>query len=812
MSVRAAISLQAVIDSLPFYVLLVDEDHRILLANRAVGSAVGMDPAALAGQYCPRAMHGLDAPFPGCPLEDAVREVGAVEKELYDERDGRWMRSCVYPVDLPHGEGKRVFFHTVHDITVEKHGQAEKERANQNQSMLNALLRISLEDTSLPEMLGKMLKTVLSVSWLNILPKGAIFLMEGSPERLVLMVQQGLSPFLQDSCRNVALGQCLCGRAALSRKTVFTDHLDASHEITYEGIQPHGHFCVPITSGQEVLGVLSVYISAGHSRDLREEEFLGAVASVIAGAIRHRRAEDARENATAALGSSEETLRTIFEDMRDGILAADVETRRFVTVNGAICRMLGYTREELMALGVLDIHPAEDIPRIGKVFGRMAMGEVLEPSTLRMKRKDGSVFFVDINGTAIVLKGRRCAVGVFRDITDRKVAEAERGKLEDQLRQAQKMEAIGRLAGGVAHDFNNALTVIMGFTDLLLMGTLEDGVTRQRMTAIRKSAEHAASLTRQLLAFSRRQVLQPHVLNLGDTVAGMEQMIRRLVGEDIEVRLTLDSAAGMVMADPGQIGQVLMNLAVNARDAMPGGGKLVIEVANADLSGSADAEGLLASSPHPCVMLAVRDTGMGMDAETKTRIFEPFFTTKAEGHGTGLGLSTVFGIVQQSGGTISVGSDPGHGTTFKVYLPRVDEVVATAAESAKHGPATTPGEVATVLVAEDEEGVRELVREVLESAGHRVLVAVSPEAALTVGLKMDGRLDLLLTDMIMPGMTGKDLAGRLQAKAPGLRVLFMSGYTAQVAGGQQLLAAGDAFIQKPFTPAALLERIREVLA
>ena len=393
---------------------------------------------------------------------------------------------------------------------------------------------------------------------------------------------------------------------------------------------------------------------------------------------------------------------------------------------------------------------------------------------------------------------------------ERKHGEESLRMNEEQLRQAQKMEAVGRLAGGIAHDFNNLLTVIMGFSDLLLMKEHDAATVRKRIGQIRTAAEHAAGLTKQLLAFSRRQVLQPRAMGLGQTVAEMHQLLSRLVGEDVQILLKLDPAAGEVMADPGQIGQVVMNLAVNARDAMPHGGKLSLEVVNADL----DAAGLATHpgvGPGRYVMLAVSDTGTGMDAETKARIFEPFFTTKEEGAGTGLGLSTVYGIVRQSGGTVSVCSEPGRGSTFKVYLPRLDGPVPAAPEAAVGPSGSRRVGAVTILVVEDEEAVRGLVSEILESAGHRVTMAGSPQDALALAGQADWRADLVLTDMVMPGMTGREMVTRLKEGRPELRVLFMSGYTAQAAGQQQLLQPGDAFLQKPFTPVALLDKVRETL-
>jgi signal transduction histidine kinase len=386
---------------------------------------------------------------------------------------------------------------------------------------------------------------------------------------------------------------------------------------------------------------------------------------------------------------------------------------------------------------------------------------------------------------------------------------AERKLLEDQLRQAQKMEAVGQLAGGVAHDFNNLLTIIIGYSDVL-SGSDDLPKTQQTemLGEIHKAAERAALLTRQLLAFSRKQILEPRVINLNETVREMEKMLGRLIGEDICVRTALAKSLDQISADPGQIEQVIMNLAVNARDAMPDGGELCIETANAELDPCyAQAHAEVKAGKY--VMLAITDSGCGMNEATKSRIFEPFFTTKEQGKGTGLGLATVYGIVKQSGGHIWVYSEPGQGTTFKVYFPVV------AQESTK-GPSEPDRKSAlkgdeTILLVEDDPGVRALARNVLEMYGYSVLEASNPSAAIQVCQSHAGLIDALLTDIVMPQMNGKRLSELLLPQRPGMKVLFMSGYTDDAIIRQGILERGISFIQKPFTPAGLAEKLRGVL-
>ncbi|MFQ5891102.1 MAG: ATP-binding protein [Gemmatimonadota bacterium] len=410
-------------------------------------------------------------------------------------------------------------------------------------------------------------------------------------------------------------------------------------------------------------------------------------------------------------------------------------------------------------------------------------------------------FFVPIMAHQVVL-------GYGFDITETRETEAALRQSEEQLRQAQKMEAAGRLAGGVAHDFNNVLTVIIANSELLLTDLGPDDPGRVGVEEIRKAADRAASLTRQLLAFSRKQVLEPRVLDLNAEVADVEKMLRRLIGEDLDLRTVRDPALSPVRADPGQIHQVLVNLAVNAREAMPEGGKLIIETKNVELD-EAYAHTHESVAPGPYVMLAVSDTGHGMDEETQSQIFEPFFTTKGPGEGTGLGLATVYGIVKQSGGYIWVYSNPGLGTTFKIYLPRVPGAVERLEPSAV--PAAPLRGSETVLLVEDEPVILDLARRVLRQNGYAVLGASGAEEALRVCERHEGAIPLIVTDVVMPRMSGPKLAERLASLRPEARVLYISGYTDEVIVHHGVLAPGTAFLQKPFAAAALARKVREVL-
>src|SRR5256886_1556195 len=419
----------------------------------------------------------------------------------------------------------------------------------------------------------------------------------------------------------------------------------------------------------------------------------------------------------------------------------------------------------------------------------------------RHRRKDGTLIDVDIESQPITFAGRPARLVLARDVTARR-------QLEDQLRQAQKMEAVGQLAGGIAHDFNNLLTAILGCTQLLLHATPPEDARREDVEEIKNAGLRAAELTRQLLAFSRRQVLAPKLLDMNSVVANMDKMLRRLIGEDVALVTELAADLGPVNADPGQLEQVLLNLAVNARDAMPQGGRLTIATANVVLT-EEYAERHHRLPPGQYVLLAVSDTGVGMDEATQKHLFEPFFTTKEVGKGTGLGLATVYGIVKQSGGYIWVYSEPGHGTTVKVYLPRVPGAaeplpVAAATPELRRG-----SEI--VLLVEDAAPVRSLARKSLESYGYTVLEAADGPAALDLAARHPRGIDILVTDVVMPGMSRPELARRLAPLRHGMRVLYTSGYTDDAMVRQGVLRAGVAFLQKPFVPETLARKVREVL-
>jgi PAS domain S-box-containing protein len=502
-------------------------------------------------------------------------------------------------------------------------------------------------------------------------------------------------------------------------------------------------------------------------------------------------------------------LAAIVESSEDAIIGKTLEGV-IQTWNRGAEKLYGYTREEAVGQPVSMLAPPDAGEEFPRILEGVRRGETGSPYETVRRRKDGSSVPVSVT-VSPVLGPHEEVVGastITRDITERKQAEKALRHHEEQLRQASKMEAIGRLAGGVAHDFNNLLTIINGYVQLILEQCPAEHPNHAQLEQVLKAGERAATLTRQLLAFGRRQVLAPQVLDLNEIVRNTSMMLRRLIGEDIELAIVQHTSLGRVRADPGQIEQVLMNLAVNARDAMPQGGKLTLETANVELDENC-ARSHAGVAPGRYVMLAVGDTGCGMDAQTQSHIFEPFYTTKGQGKGTGLGLSTVYGIVRQSGGHVNVYSELGRGTIFKVFLPRVDEPVE--ARSRPIGPEAPMSGTETVLLVEDESGVRSLAREALQANGYTVLEAAGSEEALALTTRHPGGIHLLLTDVIMPGMNGKELADRLGGLRPGIKVLFFSGYTADAIAQHGILKEGVAFLPKPFTPRELLARVRRTL-
>lgn len=619
-------------------------------------------------------------------------------------------------------------------------------------------------------------------------------------QALELQASAGAAAGESGPASRVPVGRSIVGRIAQERKPYLTNAVLNNPRVSElawvrrEGVMAFAGY--PLIVEERLLGVMAIF--ARQELSAVAHAALAALAGSLALGIQNKRAEQ-------VLRESEERFRQLAENINEAFWMTDSAKNQMLYVSPAYESIWGRTCEAIYAAPdrwLEAVHP-EDRERVRQAaLTRQAEGVYDEE--YRIIRPDGSLRWVRDRAFPVRdAAGRVIRIaGVAEDVTERR-------DLEMQLRQAQKMEAIGQLAGGVAHDFNNLLSVIFGHSELLALDLPADEPRQESVTQISQAAERAAALTRQLLAFSRQQVLEPTVLDLNRLVAEAEKMLRRLIGEDVQLQTALQPDLSRVRVDPGQMEQVIMNLAVNARDAMPNGGRLTIETREAELQ-SVYAKAHLGARPGHHVLLAVSDTGCGISPEIQARIFEPFFTTKPVGQGTGLGLSVVHGIIKQSGGHITVESAPGTGTTFKIYLPAVpDEPLATLAPSA---PSKPVGGSETILLVEDEELMRAVTARLLGTLGYRVLEASSGEEASHLaeasGLE---KIDLLMTDVVMPDMSGRDLADKLRHRRPGLKVLFQSGYTGEVVVRHGVSHAGVTFLQKPFRLDTLAKKVRAVL-
>jgi two-component system, cell cycle sensor histidine kinase and response regulator CckA len=598
---------------------------------------------------------------------------------------------------------------------------------------------------------------------------------------------------LQDLGRSCTSYVYRTGEAALISQTRF-DQLASKGDVELVGTPCPSWLGAPLRTPAETIGVLVVQ---NYERDnvytQRDLEFLSSVGGQIALAIERKRSEErARE--------SEARLRVLIEQLPAVLWTVD-KNLRFTRAEGSGLARLGLKPNQVVGMTLSEYFETNDQSFTPIAAHLRAVSG--DPVTFPVEWKKGSYacHVEPLRDSAGEVQGAIC---MALDVTDRK-------QLEEQFRQAQKMEAVGRLAGGIAHDFNNLLMVIQGYADLLADRLPVGEALHRNAEQIQTAAQRAAALTQQLLAFSRKQILAPKVLNVHTVVEDMEKMLQRLIGEDIELETASKPDLWLVKADRSQIEQVVMNLAVNARDAMPKGGRLMIETANVEFDASVSHSPAVVA-PGKYVMLAVTDNGCGMDQKTQAHIFEPFFTTKEKGKGTGLGLATVYGVVKQSGGYVWVYSEPGHGTTFKIYLPRIEDETLTAPRANRERPEALQRGSEVVLLVEDEAGVRELAREYLEMSGYKVIVAADGHTAIELAALHQGVIHLLMTDMVMPGIGGRELAERVQAARPDIKILYMSGYTDQAVVHQGILGTDAPLLQKPFTLATLTGKLREILA
>ncbi len=783
-----AAQLTSLVDSSREIIAVLGADGTLLFANATFSTNLGYRSEELLGRSFHALVHSVDVALVRNQLAQVANQSMAslTTRCRLRSRDGSWRwfeLACRNGGRDPGFEGI-----LVHGLDVTELHRMESER-----QVISDIVHALNQTANLDQLLTRIHQALK-----HILPAENCFVALHDQQRDVFEFpffadEYDAAPPPQKVGRSCTAYVFRTGKANLIPQSEF-DSLVELGEVELVGSPSPSWLGVPLKTPTATIGVLVVqHYQHENAYDHRDLEFLDSVGGHIALAIERRRAEE-------ELRKSESMLSLLFEHNPLPTWLYDVETLRFLRANQAAVGQYGYSQEEFARMSILEIRPAAERERMVSYLEKMG-GESEEHGFWNHQKKDGKTFEVELISHELVYAGKRVRLVVAQDISERR-------HLELQLRQSQKMEAVGRLAGGVAHDFNNLLMVIKGHTELMLNTLPPSDPMARKIGQIDRSADRATTLTRQLLAFSRLQVLQPQVINLNSVVEEMGKLLPRLIGEDIELILRPNQQVGTIRADASQMEQVIMNLAVNARDAMPGGGKLLIETSNRDLDQAYTSSHPL-MKPGSYVLLDVTDTGTGMDEETQAHIFEPFFTTKEKGKGTGLGLATVYGIVKQSGGFIWVYSELGKGTSFKIYLPRVDE--AEVAAGTPKLTAEIPAGTETVLLSEDEQDVREIAREFLESGGYKVIEAKNGQEAVELAAKHRGQIDLLVTDMVMPGMTGQDLAVRLQREHPGLAVVFMSGYSEHAATEMANADPSVRLMTKPFSRSAILRTVREIL-
>lgn len=677
---------------------------------------------------------------------------------------------------------------------------AELKKSYETQTIVNSLLNLSLKDIALEEILQLTLERILEIPWLAFESSGSIFVVEDAPDLLVMKAQKRLAAPLQKTCARLPFGKCLCGRAAMTQQIQFADCLDNRHEISHEDMNHHGHYCVPVTSGGRVFGVINIYLKTGHIRDQYEEAFLAAIANALAGIIIRRKVE-------TAIQESEKRYKQLLDSVTDYVYTVSIENGQpAATAHTPACTaMTGYTPQEYDAdpfLWYRMIHEDDRAIVIKRTKGLISEEHVTHPIEHRIIHKDGPVRWV--RNTMVPRydeSGRLSAYdGLITDITEHK-------KLEEQLRQSQKMEGIGQLAGGIAHDFNNVLNAVVGYAGLLQMKIDKSDPLRHFADEIAAAGQRGAALTHQILAFSRKQVLDMKPVDLNEIIRSIKKMLQRLVREDIAIELNLYDKKLMVLADASQIDQVLINLAANASDAMPTVGRMDISTEFFRMD-HAYCGMHSYGAPGEYALLTASDTGCGMDTETRAHIFEPFFTTKEVGKGTGLGLAVVHGIIKQHGGYIDVYSEIGKGTVFKIYLPLTGHTAESSEETAAEN---IRGGTETILIAEDDASLRKLSNTLLSNFGYTVIEAVDGEDAVRKYIDNCKTVKLAILDGIMPKKSGKEALEEIRRVCPDIKAIFMSGYAEDIFTSAGISDNSEAFIRKPVKPDELAIKVREML-
>jgi two-component system, cell cycle sensor histidine kinase and response regulator CckA len=781
--------LQQLFENAPEAITVLDRDFRVVRVNAEFTRTFGYSVEAAVG----KPIQSLILPGSLCSEAErngeALRRGEKVSEETKRRRkDGSLIDVSILATPIDPGTGPIAFYAIYRDISEQKRTQALNSALYRIAEITNSAQDLQQFYQSIHQIVGELMYArnfyIALHDPLTQYLSFPYFVDEEDAPPEPRTLGRGLTEYVLRS-----------GEPLLAVPQIFDQLVDRG-EVSPIGAPSVDWLGVPLKLGNTCIGVVVVQSYTDNVRfGEKDKEILTFVSQQLASAIEHKRSED-------ALRRSEGRYRSLVQSAAYGIYRSNLDGK-FVDVNPSLVALLGYnSADEVLGLDPrhdVFLSPEEQSRLIRECSEERRIGNV----ELKWKRRDQTVITVRLSGRVVAGESgsEQFLEVIAEDITDKRA-------LEDQFRQSQKMEAVGRLAGGVAHDFNNLLMVISGYTEVLLENLELGGNLRAKAEAIQQATDRATTLTRQLLAFSRKQLLELKIVDLNTIVSDMERLLRPLIGENIELVTRLQPELGRTRADAGQLEQVIMNLVVNAKDAMPDGGRIAIQTSNADLDESYRREHSYIT-PGAYVMLSVSDNGCGMDKETQSRIFEPFFTTKEKGKGTGLGLSTVYGIVKQSGGYIFANSEVGGGSTFRIYLPKVEG--EEPAISTKLPPSADLRGWETVLLVEDEESVRQLVRETLELRGYKVIEAENGEEALRAIHDLVNPIHMLITDVVMPGMSGKDLATELLAGRPGMRVLFLSGYTEDALVPEGTLDSGKAFLQKPFTLQHLARKVRELL-
>jgi PAS domain S-box-containing protein len=791
-------------------IIVWNPDFRITRFNRAFERLTGRSAGEVLG-------NPLDILFPADRREEAMTHIRRTTSgERWESveipilradgsvRIALWNSATLFAAD---GTTAIATIAQGQDITERKQAERDIRRRNRELSVLHAIGGAVAQSLNLQEILESALVATLAALQIE---AGCFFLLEPDGETMTMCAHRGLSDEFVRNVGKIRMGEGVSGRAAVEKKPIVLDVAEYPSErlapyIVREGLRTIAS--TPLISGGSVVGALNLGARFLHVFPPEELQLLTSIGLQLGQAVRNAQLYESVQNEVAErkqaeeeTRSTEERFRLLFDSAMDGILLIDMENRQFKMGNRTICTMLGYSREEIPQLGVTNIHPEENLPHVIDVFERHARGELVVSPEIPVRRKDGSVFHADIASTQITFGDRRYLVGYFRDVTHERT-------LQKQVQTAQRMESVGTLAGGIAHDFNNVLTGILGYGELLRIRLADNPKALADLDEISRAAERAATLTRQLLTFARRQVVEPVNLDLRDVVKDLMKFFSKVAGEQIEVRTLLAADTPTIRADRGQIEQVLMNLIINAKDALGGGGQLLVETGGVTLEEEYIQEHQYMKKGR-YALLVVSDTGIGMDETTRERAFEPFFTTKELGKGTGLGLSVVYGIVKQHNGSINLYSEPGKGSTIKIYFPEIegppDVILPVKSEPIRGGKET-------ILLAEDEESIRKLAERILKDMGYTVLMACNGEEAVETFRGHREEISLAVLDVVMPRMGGKEAYEVMRKEKPGLKAIFMSGYSGNAIHEAFVIQADTPFLGKPFAPTVLVRKVREVL-